>query len=159
MIDPETLLIRKQEDEAARKRQPQHWTGWPSSPRAAASAAGRQTRYARSLRPPPLNSAGREKSPLRPPGALSAKRMKVTVVLDANELLAVPAPEGKPRVVLRIGLPDRTVTADIAAKSLGKAQAAIHEAGADNVALVLQGRLAAGDLIAEAGLSPRSRRR
>ena len=31
--------------------------------------------------------------------------------------------------------------------------AAIREVGADNTALVLQGRLAAGDVIAEAGLS------
>ena len=44
------------------------------------------------------------------------------------------------------------MTAEIAAKSLRKAQTAIREAGADNLALVLQGRLT-GDTIAEAGLS------
>jgi hypothetical protein len=56
-------------------------------------------------------------------------------------------------VTLRIRLPDRTITAEIAAKSLRKAQTAIREAGADNIALVLQGQLIAGDVIAEAGLS------
>ena len=42
------------------------------------------------------------------------------------------------------------MTAEIAAKSLLKAQTAIREAGADNM---LQGRLVAGDRVAEAGLS------
>jgi predicted O-methyltransferase YrrM len=45
------------------------------------------------------------------------------------------------------------VTADVAAKSLRKAQAAIREAGVDGVAVILQGALAAGDEITEAGLS------
>jgi hypothetical protein len=53
---------------------------------------------------------------------------------------------------LLIRVPDRTGTAEIAAKSLRKAQSAI-EAGADNLALVLQGHLVAGDRVAEAGLS------
>jgi hypothetical protein len=52
---------------------------------------------------------------------------------------------GTPRGTLRIVTPDRTVTAEIAAKSLCKAQAAIRENGGDNIVLVLQGRLAAGD--------------
>jgi hypothetical protein len=73
-------------------------------------------------------------------------------VLNASELLAIPAPEGKSRVVLRI-LPDRALSADIAGKSLRKAQGVTRETGADNVVLVLQGRLAAGDMIAEAGLT------
>jgi hypothetical protein len=58
-------------------------------------------------------------------------------------------------VSLRIRLPDHTLTAEIAANSLRKAQMAIREAGADNnnVTLVLQGHLAAGDVITRAGLS------
>jgi hypothetical protein len=56
-------------------------------------------------------------------------------------------------VILRIRLPDRKLTADIAVKSLRKAQAAIREAGADAIALILQGCLVEGDMIAEAGLS------
>ena len=69
------------------------------------------------------------------------------------ELLAITAPNGKPRITLRIRLPDRTITAEIAAKSLRKAQTAIRETGADNIALVLQGHLVAGDRVAEAGLA------
>ena len=64
-------------------------------------------------------------------------------MLNASEMLAINAPEGKPRNVLRIRLPDRTVTADIADKTLRKAQAAIRDVGSDNLALVLQGRLVA----------------
>jgi hypothetical protein len=116
------------------------------------------------LNVPPGHTTARAASP---PGTLTASRLKVTVVLNAAELLTVPAPEGKPRISLRIALPGRTVTADIAAKSLRKAQTVIREAGADNVAIVLQGHLAAadnvalvlqghvaaGDVIAEAGLT------
>jgi hypothetical protein len=83
---------------------------------------------------------------------LTATKLKVTMVLKADELLAVPAPEGKPRVVLRVQLPDRTVSADIATKSLRKAQAAVREQGAENVALVLQGVLTGNDVIVDAGL-------
>ena len=86
-------------------------------------------------------------------GTLTASRLKVITTLNAAELAAIPAPEGKPRITLRIRLPDRTITADVAAKSLRKAQTAIREQGAANIALVLQGQLAAGDGIAEAGLS------
>jgi hypothetical protein len=56
-------------------------------------------------------------------------------------------------VSLRIRLPDRAVTAEIATKSLRKGQTAIRETGADNIARVLQGHLVAGDRVAEAGLS------
>jgi glutamate synthase domain-containing protein 3 len=88
------------------------------------------------------------------PGTLSAKRVKVTVVLDANELLAVPAPEGKPRVTLRVAIEqaNRIITADIAAKSLRRAQKAIREAGTDNIVVTLQGVLGPADAILEAGL-------
>jgi hypothetical protein len=61
---------------------------------------------------------------------------------------------------LRILLPDRTITAEINAKSLHKAQTAVREQGADNIALALQGHFV-GDAIAEAGPSaqPRARNR
>jgi hypothetical protein len=55
------------------------------------------------------------------------------------------------RVTLRIRLPDRKLTTDIAAKSLRKAQTAIREAGPVAIAVVLQGSLVESDMIAEAG--------
>jgi len=82
----------------------------------------------------------------------TANKLKVTMTLKAEELLGVLAPEGQ-RVVLKITTADgRVVSADIATKSLRKAQAAIREAGPDGVACILQGSLAAGDVLAEAGL-------
>jgi hypothetical protein len=143
--NPETLLIRRQEDEAARKRRPplQHW---PSSPRALAPRMR--------VQPPPLLSLGGEKpAPLSLPGTLTASKLKVTAILNAAELLTITAPEGKQRVTLRVRLPDRTITAEVSAKSLRKAQNAIREAGAAAIVLTLQGYLVASDVIAEAGLS------
>jgi hypothetical protein len=84
---------------------------------------------------------------------ISAQKLKITVALRASELAPLAVPNGAPRVVLRIKLPDRTLTADISAKSLRRVQAAISELGAENVACILQGSLVAGDVVAEAGLS------
>jgi hypothetical protein len=81
---------------------------------------------------------------------LTAKSMKVTVVLDPAEVARLEAPDGKPRVVIGIRLPDRRVSVDLNAKSVRKAIAVIREHGPDSVAAVIQGRLA-GDSIIEAG--------
>ena len=86
-------------------------------------------------------------------GTLTAERLRIALTLNAAELNAIKAPKDKPRITLQIRLPNRTLIAEIAAKSLHKAQTAIREAGADNIALVLQGRFIAGDRAAEAGLS------
>ena len=91
------------------------------------------------------------------PSTLTASRLKITTMLNAAELLAIKPPHDQQRVTLRVQLPDRTITAEAAAKSLRKAQTAIREAGADNIALVLQGHLVAGDRVAEAGLSAQPR--
>jgi hypothetical protein len=91
------------------------------------------------------------------PPALHARRLKVTMVLDASELLSIRVLDDKPRVTLRIGLPDRIVTVDLAAKSVRKAQTAIRESGASNIELVLQGHLIGGDVIAEAGLAAQAK--
>jgi hypothetical protein len=76
---------------------------------------------------------------------VSAAKLKVTMVLQPIELLGVAAPEGKDRLVLRVTLPGRVLSADIAGKSLRKVQTAIRERGAENVVLVLQGNLVAND--------------
>jgi hypothetical protein len=82
----------------------------------------------------------------------TAKALKVSLVLDPAALTGVTIPDGTGRVTLTVRLPDRTVTADIAAKGVRRAVAAIAEHGPDGVALVLSGRLD-GSAIAEAGLS------
>ena len=84
---------------------------------------------------------------------LTAMKLKVTLVLRGDELLTVPAVEGQARTILKVRVPDRVVSADIATKSLRKAQGALKESGADNIALILQGTLTAGDVITDAGLT------
>jgi hypothetical protein len=54
------------------------------------------------------------------PGTLTAARLKVALTLNAAELNTVKMPEGKPRLTLRICLPDRTLSAEIATKSRAK---------------------------------------
>jgi hypothetical protein len=78
--------------------------------------------------------------------------LKVVAVIDPAELLDVPVPDGTPRVELTIRLPDGVVTADLAAKSVRRAIAAVHENGPEAVAAIVQGRLS-GYQIMEAGLS------
>jgi hypothetical protein len=89
---------------------------------------------------------------------LTANKLKVTLVLKSEEILTVPAPDGTSRVVLQIKLPDYKLTADVAAKSVRKAQTAVRESGAENVALILQGNLLlSADAIEGAGLSAQPR--
>ena len=87
------------------------------------------------------------------PAPLTGSALKVTVVLDAAQVLALPPPpNGQPRTTLRIAVAGCIVTADIASKSLRKCQATIHEAGLDGaVAVIIQGKLV-DNTIAEAGL-------
>jgi hypothetical protein len=82
----------------------------------------------------------------------TARALKCTLVLDPAVLVGVSVPDGVSRVTLKIDVPDRKLTASIAAKSLRRAIATIADAGPENVALILQGKLV-GSAIEEAGLS------
>jgi hypothetical protein len=85
---------------------------------------------------------------------LTSNKLKCVLVLRPDELLNVAIGDGRPRVVLQIKTGDgRTVSADIAMKSLRKAQTMVRELGAENVAVILQGSLTAADTIADAGLA------
>ena len=86
-----------------------------------------------------------------PQPVLNARALKCTIVLDPTELAQIVATDGKPRTVIAIRLPDRRVSADLNAKSVRKAVAAIGEHGPDGVAVIIQGKLV-GDTIAEAGI-------
>jgi hypothetical protein len=82
---------------------------------------------------------------------LSTAKLKVTCGLQPQEILKISVPHDKPRVVLTVRLPDRVLTAELAAKSVRKAQQTIRDAGAENVFAMLQGTLI-GDAITDAGL-------
>ena len=70
---------------------------------------------------------------------------------NSVEVTQLVAPDGTPRVVVEIQLPDRRVTADVATKSVRRALATIAEHGPDGVSVIVQGKLV-GDTIADAGL-------
>ena len=84
---------------------------------------------------------------------LSAKSLKTTVVLAAEEVLALSAPDGKPRCIVRVSVAGRTLLADLNAKSVRKAISTIRANGPEACAVVLQGKLAVDNTLAEAGLT------
>jgi hypothetical protein len=83
---------------------------------------------------------------------LSAKALKTVLVLDPAAVQAFRLPPGDIRTTITINVAGRTVTADLASKSIRKCAAAIAEHGVDGVAVVLQGKLLSGDVLSEAGL-------
>jgi hypothetical protein len=83
---------------------------------------------------------------------ITATKLKITTVLSTAEMAKFQVPNC-PRLTVRVQLPDRVLSVDVATKSLRKAQAAIAEHGADNIVVVLQGALIANDTVAEAGIS------
>ena len=88
-----------------------------------------------------------------PHPVLTTRALKCTVLLDPAEIQSLVLVEGLPRVHLKVCAADgRTVTADIAAKAVRKAQVVIAEHGTDGVAALLQGKLGMGDVLLEAGL-------
>ena len=88
------------------------------------------------------------------PNTLSARSLKATIVLTPNEVAALSVPNGKPRCLVNVTVAGaRTIVADLNAKSLRKAIAAICAAGPDNVVCILQGKLAGNNTLEEAGLA------
>ena len=55
-----------------------------------------------------------------PQPVLNARTLKCTIVLEPAEVAQIVAPDGKPRTVIAIRLPDRRVSADLNAKSVRK---------------------------------------
>jgi hypothetical protein len=86
--------------------------------------------------------------------ATAACKLKITAVLDAAPFvkLGVPPDDAPPRTNLVVDVSGRTVTADIATKSIRKAVKTLLEHGEQNVALVLQGALTADNRVEEAGV-------
>jgi hypothetical protein len=85
----------------------------------------------------------------------TARKLKITAVLDAAPFvkMGVPPDNAPSRTSLTVAVGGRTVTADIATKSVRKAVKQLLEHGAENVALVLQGALTADNRVEEAGIT------
>jgi hypothetical protein len=84
----------------------------------------------------------------------TARKLKITAMIDAAPFvkLGVPPDDSPPRTILTVAVGGRTITADLATKSVRKAVKTLLERGEQNVALILQGALAADNRVEEAGL-------
>jgi hypothetical protein len=85
--------------------------------------------------------------------ATSARKLKVIAVIDAAPFAGLQIPDTAPaRTELTIKIDARQFSVDLATKSVRKAVKTLAESGADNVVLLVQGALGAGDRIEDAGL-------
>jgi hypothetical protein len=82
---------------------------------------------------------------------VAARAMKITILLDAAAVAALPVFDGEARCQLIIGCEGKNYTSDIATKSLRKARATIVANGVENVFCMVQGKLKGNEII-EAGL-------
>ena len=78
---------------------------------------------------------------------LTARALKITVPLDAAEVRALPDPGGQARSQLAIACEGKVYTADIATKALRKAKGVIGANGAENVFVMVQGKLKGNEII------------
>jgi hypothetical protein len=84
---------------------------------------------------------------------LESRALKASVVLDPAVLAEVVVPNGLAKVTLHVAVPEKTIIAEVNAKTLRRTIATIIAAGPDAVAVVLQGRLESGNVLAEAGIA------
>jgi hypothetical protein len=122
-----------------------------ASPEAIAAATARPARTNPTTvtvpsKPPPV--ARREGGRLN----FTARSLKVTLVLDPAQLAELHVPSGAGPQRFRITVGERRLTGQVNAKGLRKAAALIAEHGVERVAVIVQGKLAEGDEITEAGL-------
>jgi hypothetical protein len=87
--------------------------------------------------------------------SITARAIKVTIPLSPESVLALAAADGQPRLQFIITHEDTKLRADVAAKSVRKAQTTIREAGARNCFVIIQGKIGRGGEILECGLVAR----
>ena len=85
----------------------------------------------------------------------TARKLKVTLMIDAAPFAALrTVPDNAPpRTDITITVGDRTVSADLATRSVRKVVKALADHGTDNVVLILQGILTSNNRIEEAGIA------
>jgi hypothetical protein len=83
---------------------------------------------------------------------VNARTIKVTIPLDPAAVATLPTPEGQARSKLIINCEGKIYNADIATKSLRKVKITIAANGAENVFVMVQGKLKGGEIV-EAGIT------
>jgi hypothetical protein len=102
--------------------------------------------------PEQLFKPKKDKPMIQPQLTVTARAMKVTVPLDAAVVATLPTPDGQSRSKLIISCEGKSYTADIATKSLRKVKTTIAANGAENVFVMVQGKLKGGEIV-EAGIT------
>ena len=87
------------------------------------------------------------------PLVLTAGSLKVTLVLDPEELATVPPPTGTGPVPFIAAAGGRFVGGTLNPKTVRRVLKTLSEHGPAQVAVVLQGKLETDDMIAEAGIT------
>jgi hypothetical protein len=90
----------------------------------------------------------------RPPAVVSARSVKVSLVLDPAQVLEALTPFAavETRIAVAIDTPDRRLEADFAPRAVRRVLAAVAEYGIGNITVLIQGRLGAGDRVLEPAL-------
>src|SRR5258708_3299396 len=85
----------------------------------------------------------------------TARKLKVTVMIDAAPFAALrTVPDSAPsRTDVTVTVGGRTISADLATRSVRKAVKTLIEHGTDNVVLILQGALGQNNRIEEARIT------
>jgi hypothetical protein len=98
--------------------------------------------------------AGPVPTALVTPGECVVRSFKLNIVLRAEDVLAIPTQDGQDRATVMLRQNGgRTLTVNLAAKSVRKAAAAIRSSPAGTIVPVIQGKLGpAGATIEDAGL-------
>lgn len=89
---------------------------------------------------------------------LKAKSVKVTLIIDATDLVGVSMPAGESKAPVAIETDGRTIRADLNAKSLRRALDTLRAEGPTGVAIVLQGRLDGNNMLLDAGIAAQPRK-
>jgi hypothetical protein len=85
--------------------------------------------------------------------ALTSRAVKVTLVLEPGQLAGVTLAEGSRPQPFVVDVGERQLTGQLNVKTLRKVMATIRESGPDRVAVIPQGKLEPGDIVAEAGIA------
>jgi hypothetical protein len=76
----------------------------------------------------------------------------VTIVLDASEVVKIPAVDGQAKTSIQIIVGGRSVRADISTKTLRRVKNTIKESGQNGCAVLGQGKFGPDNIIEECGL-------
>jgi hypothetical protein len=90
---------------------------------------------------------------------LSAKSIKVVLAIDARQLLGVSVANGVAQVPFIVAVAGRHIKGKLNAKTLSRAVGMVTASGGEDVGVIIQGRLVAGEQLEDAGISAQPRAR